>query len=412
MGRTLRRVRSARPTSFEWSSRFGWFERPERRLRSAATDAEEDAARAVLGPRSMLALLAFSLVLPSAGLAESLSSKWYWTPPPAELNISFEEQNRQHECSELERNPSGAQVECWARYLNRETSRVYGAQKDSRTPLACFENGWVVRSAAQIELESPGASASCGGKGDRARCVRPALGKGPVFGLFGGDEYPPSIPIQATIDRVSEDTDAMVHEYTAFQYLRRGHSRNRHTRKIAALAMTHGMLVLYRAQKVLEIERRLLAPSDGGEGATGAVSPAAGRCGVSFLLPYFARAREVVEEIGGADIPAILDSYPPPNAPWSRRLFEVQLALLGSPSGPPPTGSWTAQCDEVAGAAGDLDGRDADLNAWCGYGFWSQGDLGRATRHWQAARKSASHPDAASYANFAIRRARPGVGLR
>jgi len=316
---------------------------------------------------------------------------WYVVLPEPELLVRFPAPEGDGarppiDCPELLANATRDQIECWAQDLQRRATRVYDDQRSEAMGLACFDSGWVVKRPAAVQSD-PDDSAGC--IGSAGLCVRPALKRGGLFSLGRGD-VAPDVPIQQTIDRAYAQTRALAEEYTGYQYLRRGYGENRHNDKIAALAMSNGLLVLYRAQMVLHFERELRR----------------GGCGAAFLQSYFALARSVVDEVGGNDLPLLLEAWPPPSKRWTRRLYQLELALLGSPDGVDPKGDWNALCDELSTTQDDLEGRDADLHAWCGYALARSGDDDRAEAHWWLARRSGSHPDASSWASAALRHAR------
>jgi hypothetical protein len=247
-------------------------------------------------------------------------------------------------------------------------------QKDSDIELACIP-GWEVDERPKLSTD-PRPS---GCPADIEECVRPVVAFGQSLEL--------QLPIAANLDTAYERAAAVASAYTDFQSLRRGHSRNRHTSKVAALALNQGILVLYRVQELLAIERGLRARD----------------CSTRHLSSYFDFARTVIEELAGSDVPAIMESYPPRQRVWERRLYLLQMHLLGRIGPLNPQGSWHSICEKVSADGSELFQLDADLNAWCGFAYAEVDEAGSAAEHWQAARKSSNHPVAASYGSWALR---------
>ncbi len=304
--------------------------------------------------------MAIGLLAPAPSAASG--DGWRAVPSVAGLHLRFEDSGDAAPCASLGARPNAGAVECWVAYVDRSVSRR-STPLTQETSLACVA-GW--------EVAVPG-QGNC--PGDAARCVRPAIS------LF--DSLAPDLPIDTNISATWALASDLAGEYTAFQVLRNGHALNPHRPRIAGLALSQGMLALYRAHAITLLKRGL-------EG---------GACATDHLEPYFALAARVTEELGRSDVPAILETFPPTGREWARRFHRVQLAVTGRPGGVAPTGKWREDCEKAA-AIGPAVGRlDADVNVWCGYAYEQLDMTDAAFEHWRLARRSPNHPEAASYAN-------------
>lgn len=310
-------------------------------------------------------------LLCAAGAASAEGAEWRVVPGAPPLRVRFEDGGAQAPCPELGDTPAVAAMECWSARVDRAVSRR-SSPLARESGLACV-SGWEIAAAGE---------GSC--PGEAARCVRPAVGL-----LESVDE---KLPIDSNIQAAWALADELSQEYTAFQLLRSGHALNPHRPRIAGITLSQGLLVLYRAHALSDVKRELEA----------------GGCATEHLLPYFDLADLVIEEVGGSDVPAILETHPPMGREWVRRFHRVQLAVIGADASVKPDGEWRQDC-EKASAIGPRVGRlDADINVWCGYAYERLGMLDAALEHWHLARRSANHPEAASYADRHLRRAHAG----
>ena len=312
--------------------------------------------------RALRLHLVLFILLGTAGAASAQGSSWRVVPGVPSLHLRFEEGGDQAPCPGLSATPDHSAVECWSAQVDRAVSKRT-TPLTAESSLACV-GGWKIMRAG----EGP-----C--PGEAAHCVRPEAG------LF--EPLEPRLPIDSNIQAVRALTGELAREYTAFQVLRNGHALNPHRSRIAGLALSQGLLVLHRAHALADVMRELEA----------------GGCATEHLLPYFDLAARVTEEVGSSDVPAILETHPPVGREWARRFHRVQLAVMGARAGVPPNGKWREDC-ERASALGSRVGRlDADVNVWCGYAYERLGMLEAALEHWHLARRSANHPEAASYAD-------------
>ncbi len=306
---------------------------------------------------------AFALAGLAGGAAPAAADPDGWRAVPAvpELHVRFEDSEHGAPCAPLGTTPTPAAVECWAAYVDRAVSKR-SSPLTTEINLACV---------AKWEDTGPGQG---GCPGDAARCVRPALG---IF-----ERVPEDLPIDTNISATWALATDLAREYTAFQTLRSGHALNPHRPRIAGLAVSQGMLVLYRAYAITALRRQLEAET----------------CGRDHLQPYFDLARQVTQELGGSDVPEILDSYPAPGQLWARRFYRVQLEVLGRADGIRPAQDWKQDCEKAAEVGRRVGRLDADLNVWCGYAYELLGQSDEAFIHWQLARRSPNHPEASSFA--------------
>jgi hypothetical protein len=222
--------------------------------------------------------------------------------------------------------------------------------------------------------------------GDAARCVRPDAG---LFSSVG------PIPIAGNIRAARNAAAAMSREYTTFQSLRNAQAINSHRPRISGLALSQGMLVLHHAYSLASVEQALEA----------------GGCATEHLSPFFELASWVTDEVGGTDVPHVLESYPPPGREWARRFHRVQLEVLGRRGAIRETGAWREDCEKAAELGERVGTLDADLHVWCGYAYELLEMPDAALEHWESARRSPNHPEASSYANEHLRRPAPQPGI-
>jgi hypothetical protein len=144
------------------------------------------------------------------------------------------------------------------------------------------------------------------------------------------------------------------------------------------------MLVLYRANALTRLRGQLKRES----------------CGVEHLEPYFDLAVQITSEVGGSDLPEILEFYPPQGRPWTRRFYRVQLEVLGRAGDvrSAPEAAWRKDCEKAADPGSRVGRLETDVNVWCGYAYELLGDSDAATLHWRLARHSPNHPEAAAFA--------------
>lgn len=278
------------------------------------------------------------------------------------LHVRFEDGGEAAPCAALGQTPSATAVECWSAHVDRSVSRR-PSSLESDAALACVD---------AYESLAPG-QAGC--PRDAAQCVRPRLA---VF-----ESLKPGLPVDTNIAAAWAMAADLAREYTAFQVLRNGYALNPHRPRIAGLALAEGMLVLSRAQAITALKRSL---EDGG-------------CATDHLSPYFDLASRVTEEVGGSDVPAILETHPPPGREWARRFYRVQLAVLGAVQGIRADGRWREDCERATAIGAAVGRLDADVNVWCGYAYEQLGMSDAAMEHWRLARRSPNHPEAASYAD-------------
>ena len=309
-----------------------------------------------------------ALVLPAVLLAGSLAAGdaaandgWRALPQVPKLHLRFEDGEAAAPCAALPETPDPSDVACWTTYVDRAAARR-SSPLTAETELACVETWQVAR---------PGGACPA----DAAACVRPELG---VF-----ESLAPGLPVDSNVSAVWALSVEMAREYTAFQVLRSGHALNPHRPRIAGLALSQGMLVLYRAHAIHALGESL---ADAG-------------CADEHVRPYLELAGRVTDEVGRSDVPAILETYPPPGREWARRFHRIQLAVLGRADGVRPGGAWQEDCEKAASVGPAVGRLDADVNVWCGYAYEQLGMPGVATLHWQLARRSPHHPEAASFAS-------------
>ena len=307
--------------------------------------------------------LSTALLLAVPLTANAASDEWQVLQAVPELPVRFADSDNGDPCGALPSTPDPAVVECWAAYVDRTVSMRTSPLTEIFN-LACVESWDVVQ---------PG-EAGC--PGDSARCVRPDVG------LF--ERVPENLPIDSNISTVWALTAEVAKEYTAFQTLRSGHALNDHRPRISGLAVSHGMLVLHRANTVLDLSRQL---ADEG-------------CSAEHLEPYFELASRVTRDLGSSDLPEILETYPAAGQPWSRRFYGVQLEVLGR-AGEVRTGAeehWRKHCEKASDKGRRVGKLDADVNVWCGRAYEMVGDADAAGHHWLLASRSPNHPEAAAYA--------------
>ena len=312
--------------------------------------------------RSRCLLLAFAALLsgiPAGAGADDDSWRAVLAAPA--LQLRFEDSGRASPCAPLPATPDPEAVACWAAHVDRSVSKR-SSPLTSETKLACV-GAWEVIAPEQGGCPS-----------DAARCVRPELG------LF--DKLAADLPIDTNISATWALSEDLAREYTAFQTLRSGHALNPHRPRIAGLALSQGMLVLYRAHAISELRRELEA-----EG-----------CAVEHLEPYLELAEQVALEVGRSDVPAILETFPPLGREWARRFHRVQLAVIGGSAGVRASGKWQSDCEKAREIGPEVGRLDADVNVWCGYAYEQSGTPDLAAEHWRLARRSPNHPAAASYA--------------
>jgi hypothetical protein len=317
------------------------------------------------------ALSVAATVVPTIASAEGDASRA--VPAVPELNLRFEDGGEAAPCAALPVTPSETAVECWSAYVDRAVSKRSSPLTDE-SELACIEV-W--------EVVLPGER---GCPADAARCVRPQTE------LF--EKVAPGIPVDTNISATWALTSELAREYTAFQVLRNGHALNPLRPRIAGLALSQGMLVLYRAHAIRDLQDQLESAG----------------CATEHLDPYFAQASRVTDEVGRSDVPAILESFPPLGREWSRRFRRVQLEVIGRGEGVRASGKWREDCEKAASIGPDVGRLDADVNVWCGYAYEQLDMPEAALEHWRLARRSPHHPEAASYANgrLKIAPAEPG----
>lgn len=315
---------------------------------------------------TVVILLGLALI---AGGASADGSGWRVVPGVPPLHLRFEEGDTPAPCPVLGATPAQAAVECWSAQVDRAVSR----RTTPLTPepaLACVGT-W--------EIEVPG-TAAC--PSEAAQCVRP------VVGAF--ESLDQRLPIGSNIQAVWALTDELAREYTAFQVLRNGNALNPHRPRIAGLALSQGLLVLYRAHSLVTVSRTLEA----------------GGCATDHLAPYVELAARVTEEVGRSDVPAILETYPPMGREWARRFHRVQLAVIGADPAVRLSGKWRDDCEQASAIGARVGRLDADVNVWCGYAYEQLGMFDAALEHWHLARRSPNHPEAASYADQHLEQAR------
>ena len=283
-------------------------------------------------------------------------------PSAPGLHLRFEDSGEAAPCEVLGQTPSGSAVECWSAQVDRAVSRR-PSSLTTETALACIE---------AFETAPPG-HAGC--PKDAAVCVKPSL----AF----YESLAPGLPLDSNIAAGWAMAADLSREYTAFQVLRNGYALNPHRPRIAGLALSEGMLVLYRAHAILAVERRLRENG----------------CATEHLAPYFELATRVTDEVGGSDLPTILETHPPQGREWARRFRRVQLAVLGAVAGIHADGKWREDCERATAVGAAVGRLDADVNAWCGYAYQQLGMADEAMEHWRLARRSPNHPEAASYAD-------------
>lgn len=307
-------------------------------------------------------LFCFQLVVLLPAVRAEAGDAWRAVPRVPELALRFDPADGAAPCAALPANVAPDVVECWSAYVDRAAGRR-SSPLTAETNLACVEH-WEVTPAGQG-----------GCPGDAARCVRPAVGP--------FERMPADLPIDSNVSAAWAMAADLAREYTAFQALRSGHALNPHRPRIAGLALSEGMLVLYRAEAIAALGRQL----------------AASGCARDHLEPYLELAAHVTREIGSSDVPRILEGYPPAGREWARRFYRVQLAVLASPTAPRPGGGWQQDCEKAASLGSDVGRLDADVNVWCGVAYERLDMPGVASLHWRLARRSPNHPEAASYAS-------------
>lgn len=315
--------------------------------------------------RTLVARTAFLFclqLLVSTAAARAEGDAWRALPQVPALQLRFEEAGPPAPCAALAASADPAAVECWEAYVHRAASRR-SSPLTAEVDLACVER-W--------DLTPPGQG---GCPGDAARCVRPTVG------LFA--RVPEDLPIDSNVSAAWAMAEELAREYTAFQVLRSGHALNPHRPRISGLALSQGMLVLYRAEAIAALGRQL----------------AGSGCATDHLDPYLELAGRVTDELGRSDVPAILETHPPAGREWARRFYRVQLAVLGSRDGVDPGGGWQQDCEKAASIGPAVGRLDADVNVWCGVAYEHLDMPGVASLHWQLARRSPHHPEAASYAS-------------
>jgi hypothetical protein len=300
------------------------------------------------------------LLAPAAAFAAADASRA--VPAVPDLHLRFEDAGEVAPCAGLPVTPSESAVECWSAYVDRSASKR-SSSLTAESELACVEI-W--------DVAQPGER---GCPQDAARCVRPQTE------FF--ESVSPGLPVDTNISATWALTSDLAREYTAFQVLRNGHALNPHRPRIAGLALSQGMLVLYRAHAIRDLESQLESAG----------------CATEHLDPYFALASRVTDEVGGSDVPDILESFPPLGREWARRFRRVQLEVIGRPGGIRATGKWRDDCEKAATIGPAVGRLDADVNVWCGYAYEKLDMPDAALEHWRLAQRSPHHPEAASYAN-------------
>ncbi len=311
--------------------------------------------------RALAAALILAAPIAAVSPVAADGGDWRALLPAPELHVRFEDGDQGAPCAALPSTPDPSAVECWAAYVDRAVSKRTSPLTEE-SELACIEE-WEVVEPLQ---------AGC--PWDAARCVRADVG------LF--ERVPDELPIDTNISATWALAAELAREYTAFQTLRSGHALNPHRPRISGLALSQGMLVLYRAQAISALRRELEA----------------GDCGTDHLEPYFELASRVAEEVGRSDVPEILETFPEPGREWSRRFHRVQLAVLARNDAVRADGAWREDCSKARELGMRVGRLDADVNVWCGYAYELVGEPDHATLHWTLARHSPHHPEAASYA--------------
>jgi hypothetical protein len=312
----------------------------------------------------LLPILGIGLLAPAPVVAAG--AEWRAVPSVGELHLRFEASGQAAPCALLGAAPDASTIECWVAHVDRSVARR-SSPLTEETTLACV---------VEWEIEQPG-KGSC--PADTDRCVRPDVG------LF--DSLTHGLPIDTNIATTWALTADLATQYTVFHALRNGRALNPHRPRLAGLALSQGMLVLYRAHAITLLRHRL---EEGG-------------CGTQHLESYFALAAQVTDELGRSDVPEILETFPPAGREWERRFHRVQLAVTGRGGRVSPTGRWREDCEKAAAVGRQVGRLDADVNVWCGYAY-EQLDMPEAAfEHWRLARRSPNHLEAASYANRRLR---------
>jgi hypothetical protein len=344
-----------------------------------------------------LAAAAWSLLAASASAQSSDlrfdNQGWFLLPDVPELRQTFSAgegggiaalchqgvRDEGVEVPEIMRNPAAAILDCWSSYVDEAAKRRHRAQKGPRKgkrEFACVPRWEVEEKEDEDEDRCPW--------DQEGLCARPALKAG-TFGSEVLDEEPAEL-LGKDIRELSSLAGELAEDYTAFEYLRRGYSENNYNMQLAGLMVKQGLLVLLQAQRMLRLGDDL-----------GELD-----CGTEHLEHFFTFAGETAQFVSTA-LNRVLEKYPPPNDPWARKLYELQIAVLGGLSNLRESSRWSQICKQAETTEGNLDGWDADLDAWCGYAFYRLGNETRSREAMTRAVQSPNHPDMSSYASWAIR---------